>query len=62
MRILNSLIYIVVATILFGCDTHTENSKKTEESVSNVVKMLCWSEYFDPAAIEGFTNETGIDE
>ena len=61
MRILKSLIYIAVATVLFGCDKNTETSKKTEESVSNVVKMLCWSEYFDPAAIERFTNETGIE-
>lgn len=60
MRILKGISYIVIALILFGCNKNSQTSTKTEKSLSNVVKMLCWSEYFDPAAIEKFTNETGI--
>ena len=61
MRILKGISCIATAAILFGCNKNTQTSSKTEEPLSNVVKMLCWSEYFDPAAIEKFTNETGIE-
>ncbi|HIG84233.1 MAG TPA: spermidine/putrescine ABC transporter substrate-binding protein [Verrucomicrobiales bacterium] len=61
MRILKGIIYIAIAAILFGCNKNTKTSNKAEDSLNNVVKMLCWSEYFDPSAIEKFTNETGID-
>ena len=61
MRILKGISYIFVALILFGCNKNSQKSTNTDESVSNVVKMLCWSEYFDPDAIEKFTTETGIE-
>ncbi len=61
MRILKSIIHIAIAVMLFGCNKNTKTSNKTEESLNNVVKMLSWSEYFDPATIEKFTNETGIE-
>lgn len=61
MRILKGLIYIVAASILYGCQNNNQQAVESKDSLNNVVKMLCWSEYFDPAAIEKFTNETGIE-
>ena len=61
MRILKGLIYIVLTAILFGCNKSDQTKIKDEHSLPNVVKMLSWSEYFDPAAIEKFTKETGIE-
>ena len=61
MRILKGLIYIVAASILYGCQNNNHQAVESKDPLNNVVKMLCWSEYFDPAAIEKFTNETGIE-
>lgn len=61
MRILKGITYIVLTVILFGCNKSDQTKIKDEHSLPNVVKMLSWSEYFDPAAIEKFTKETGIE-
>jgi spermidine/putrescine transport system substrate-binding protein len=61
MRIVKGLIYVVIASTLLGCQKNNQTINKADDSTNNVVKMLCWSEYFDPAVIEEFTNETGIE-
>ncbi len=52
---------IAIGLGLTGC-TKTEVSEHTNnDKVTNTIRLFSWSEYFDPAALDAFTKETGIE-
>ncbi len=53
--------FIAIGLGLTGC-TKTEVSEHTNnDKVTNTIRLFSWSEYFDPAALDAFTKETGIE-
>ena len=60
---LNYWIYASIAIGLggIGC-TNTEISEhNNNQKVTNKINLFSWSEYFDPAVLHAFTEETGIE-
>ena len=44
-----------------GCSRTEVSERSNSHPVADKIRLISWSEYFDPAALEAFTHETGIE-
>ena len=59
----NNWIYAVLvsAFVIVGCAKKEVSEAIKQEGVGGKLRLISWSEYFDPEAFKAFTNETGIE-
>lgn len=60
MRILSIFIFILGMNCLISCKKDDQANNDPKQASQSTVKLLSWSEYFDPEAIEEFTRDTGL--
>ena len=60
MRILSIFIFIIGMNCLISCKKDDQANNGPKQASQSTVKLLSWSEYFDPEVIEEFTRDTGL--